>query len=33
MTVGTVLPVSMTYDVAEGDGQVTRMLVPGIRTD
>jgi proliferating cell nuclear antigen len=33
MRFGTDLPVIMAYDLADGDGQVRRMLAPRIRTD
>lgn len=33
MTVGTGFPVIMTYELADGDGHVTRMLAPRIRAD
>ncbi|WP_115864225.1 DNA polymerase sliding clamp [Halorussus litoreus] len=33
MTFGTDLPVIMAYELADGDGQVNRMLAPRIRTD
>lgn len=33
MTFGTDFPLVMTYDIADGDGHVTRMLAPRIRSD